>query len=440
MHNWSVSKLLGTLLSLLFLACGGGGGAPAPTPTTPAWRITLAGQMGASPWITNLAFADGQAPGVVWTDTTHSCFAGKLNADGAAMSQAELVHADPTFTSVSGFVMGPGGRQMAVWVNSAGQTVTREYSPTSGWDASTSQVGTTSPGYLIGLAYDDQGNAFAAFAKAWVDVSFSVSVKAPGMPWGTPTQLGNVPGVENPVRLLVAPGGHAALVWQQTYIGSEGLWARVYTPGSGWGAGQLLTASTTLSSSLFPGCVGADGALYAGVVHHDYTNYSSELRVLRYHPSSGWSGPSAPASSGTGYGDLLMAPLPDGKLLILWASAGRPGLTGAELSGGTWSSPAPYLLAPTVECRNPQVEVSSKGVLLFSWRSAITGTTYENVFAALREGGTTSREVTLGPDQQRDALIKGLGFDAKGVPTVVGYSDEWYNGALVGRTWIAQYR
>ncbi|HJV90646.1 MAG TPA: hypothetical protein VJ623_10105 [Holophagaceae bacterium] len=353
------------------------------------------------------------------------------------MSKRELVHTDATFSNVSGFSLGPAGRQMAAWVNGAGQTVTLESSDATGWDASTSLVG-SAPGAMLGLAYDAQGNAFAAFAKAWTAVTYSVAVKAPGMPWGAPVDLGTVPDVANPVRLLVAPTGYAALVWQQTYTGSEGLWARVYTPGSGWGAAQLLTASGTLSAVELRGCVGTDGSIYAGVVYADYTTYTNELRVVRYQPATGWTSPTAPAATGTSFSDLLMVGLPGGKLLTLWASP-QPGLTGAELSGGAWTTPSSYLSVRTLVCNDPHVAVSSNGTLLFAWRSSISGTSEENVYAALREGGVTSNEVPLGPAHQRDALITGLGFDADGLATVVGFSDHWDNGALVGHPWISNY-
>jgi len=432
----------GALSLLLSFACGGGGGAKGGG-ADPAWSAPMLLGHGADV----IALTGTNQPGVAWVDSLGSLKAGQLDlASGVVLSQTTLVSNSNNFTlSPVDVATGPGGSQLVAWITYAGAFSVQEYKPASGWDLSPTLLDGNIWGGQAHVAYDTAGNAFAAWQdNHTVDVALSVRVRPVGGSWGATTPLAIVPGPDSAWTLLVAPQGHAALLWVQTYNGSKGLWASTYSPGNpgAWGPAQLLLAdTTTLVSNGLRGALDPDGTLSLLFQQTDrsQSSWTSRLYLAQYRASGGWSGPTALATTSTTFGTPCLAVLPGGRIQAAWR--GSRTIRGAVFASGQWSADGDLLPLSTVDWDSPRLCADASGNLVMLWGSRILNTSYANVYASRAPAGQAfGAAKTLGTDACSQAAPLALGLDGQGAPVALGWGSYLLNGGVRTDTWLARFR
>jgi uncharacterized repeat protein (TIGR01451 family) len=153
-------------------------------------------------------------------------------------------------------------------------------------------------------------------------LTITVSPAVAGKAWYSATTLSlDNPGDAMDPQLAFGGAGLATAVWEQSYGAGLGIWARQFTPGTGWAPAVRLEANT-VESAVFPK-VAMDAAGNALVVwlQRDGTHYSIWGR--HFTVGSGWDGAVQLDSGGLGStADLRVAMDAAGHGVAAWINLG----------------------------------------------------------------------------------------------------------------------
>jgi hypothetical protein len=152
---------------------------------------------------------------------------------------------------------------------------------------------------------DEQGNIVVVWREA-DEIRSRIYDYASG-DW-TPNQLLSTTSTIANIRELDVTAGHA-IVGVNSFEATEGLWAMVYEPGSGW-----LEASKVRLDD--PGPVGYNVAVSIDRFGNGLAVWNSELRHRRYRANGGWQ-PRANLGTSVEEFFLYLAGAPDGSVLVV---------------------------------------------------------------------------------------------------------------------------
>jgi hypothetical protein len=282
-------------------------------------------------------------------------------------------------SSAPALAMAASGQGMVVWQHYDGtnnRIYARRYTG-NGWgqpqvisSSSSSNEDDTAPD----VAVDAYGRAIAV----WVHSGFGKRAYYnvfDGTGWGTPQAIPmstNVPAVDV-VRVAMNGTGQAVAIWRRYDGGPNGVYAAIYTPGSGWSTPTTLDPGSTERVDPF---VAIDASGNAIAVWNQYDGYRHLIYSRRYTPGSGWSPIEqlqAPASGETWQPSIAMDP--SGSAFVTWVQFQSAtyrvfGRRYAPSSG--WGSPVP-LGEATVEVHTPRVALNASSTAMVVWSEGSNG-------------------------------------------------------------------
>ena len=181
-------------------------------------------------------------------------------------------------------------------------------------------------GTSVRLAVDSGGGVTAAWQGYDFD-AFQYDLWAnhytPGIGWGTAELIETSDGDAHNVQLAVDANGHVTTVWHQydTSLRHYDLWANRYTPGIGWGTAELIETSQTDGTGGVQLAVDANGHVTA--VWAQGAPSRTDLWWNRYTPGTGWGAAQMleyGASSG-GTGNPRVAIDSSGNVILVWSKS-----------------------------------------------------------------------------------------------------------------------
>lgn len=181
--------------------------------------------------------------------------------------------------------------------------------------------------------------------------------------WGSAEFLEKMPnsyyGLRNP-SLASGTNGQVALAWLE-----NGIWAKIYTPQSGWGQAVKLNAADDIDTISRGPLVAADGmgnlfAVWtAGGVHKTW--------VARYTPESGWS--AARSFEGNMSGSIALSVNKQGVAVVAWldwVTVERSIMAVRYTPESGWGSPV-KIAAPKNNTVEVNVQMNAAGDAVLAW-------------------------------------------------------------------------
>ncbi len=199
--------------------------------------------------------------------------------------------------------------------------------------------------------------------------------------WGAPVTLAAggtgvdlAPGAQ---ALAVGPGGTAVAVWMASSAGIDSLAARVYQPGSGWGAALTLDSGSAFGEGpdVFDPAVAVDAQGNAVVVWSAHgAGSASMVRTVRYDALvDAWGAPSELTDEAQPTGQAAVAAGAGGVAFATWRRFDGANwvIQASRLAGGLWGA-ATDLSPPGTDAAGPSIDVDGRGDAVAVWaRSSI---------------------------------------------------------------------
>ncbi len=177
-------------------------------------------------------------------------------------------------------------------------------------------------------------------------LSISVNPAVAGKAWYSATTLSlDNPGDALDPQLAFGGSGLATAVWEQSYGAGLGVWARRFTPGTGWAPAVRLEANATESAVSPRVAMDAAGNALVVWLQRDGTHYSIWAR--HFTVGSGWDGAVQLDSLGLGsMADLRVAMDAAGRGVAAWIQQGpvKGPLHSAQYQPGAGWSPTVEVL------------------------------------------------------------------------------------------------
>jgi hypothetical protein len=299
---------------------------------------------GADEWIGNNPFGDAYAPQIA------------MNASGSA--QAVWQQSD--------------GTRDNIWSN--------RYSPGTGWGTA-ALIESNNTGFAIDpqVALDSSGNALAVWAlfdgardNVWANRY------SPGAGWGTPEliETGSA-GDAGSAQVAFDASGNALAVWRQSDGMRNNIWANRYSPSTGWGAAEVIETDNAGSGGNPQ--VAFDASGNALVVWQQSDGARTNVWSNRYSPGTGWGAAELIETNNTGDAiDPQLALESSGDAMVVWSQDDGTRFNAwanrFTVSAG-WGTPELIESSGTGDAVHPQVAMDGSGRALAVWEQA-SGTVY----------------------------------------------------------------
>ncbi|MCI1192805.1 hypothetical protein MOJ79_13240 [Calidifontimicrobium sp. SYSU G02091] len=204
----------------------------------------------------------------------------------SACAAPQLIETGPGHAGVPEIAMDASGNAVAVWEQNDGTFLSiyaNRYTAGSGWGSAQLIESMTGDTYQPRIAMDSGGNAIAVWSSQYDRIHANRYVAGGG--WGTAQRLDGAIG-GNP-DIGMEPSGSAIAVWQGSDINGAGIYARLYSTGSGWSAPQLIGIGNG-ADSVNNARIAVDGSGNAIAVWSQSNGTSYNLTANRYTQGSGW--------------------------------------------------------------------------------------------------------------------------------------------------------
>ena len=275
------------------------------------------------------------------------------------------------------------GNALAVWEQYDGTRSNiwaNRYAAGSGWSSPT-MIETDNAGnaYSAHVAVDAGGGGTVVWEQhdgaRWRAMA---NRYVAGVGWDTPVVLDpGVGGGTLGTDIAVDPAGNAIAAWGQC-CGPANVWARRFTPGTGWDPAVLIETGDV--GDAIEVHVAIDGSGNATAVWRYWDGSARSAWSNRYVVGSGW-GTAAPIETAPGdVGTVRVAVDFGGNATAVWGQwdGARTNIWATRYSAGAWGLPA-LLESDGGEARDPQVAVDARNNAIAVWSQA-SGATL-NIFA-----------------------------------------------------------
>jgi hypothetical protein len=240
---------------------------------------------------------DGSGNGLaVWgqSDGTRFNIWANRFTPGSGWGTAELIETENAGDAISPQIATDGsGNALAVWYQSDGTRLNiwaNRFTPGSGWGtAELIETDNTRDAYVPEIAIDGSGNALAVFQLFdGTRMNIWANRYTPGSGWGTAEliETDNAGSAASP-QIAINGSGNALTVWHQYDGALFNIWANRYTPGSGWGTAELIERLNTNDASGPQIAIDGSGNALA-VWHQSGVVARYNIWARRYTPGSGW--------------------------------------------------------------------------------------------------------------------------------------------------------
>ncbi len=212
-------------------------------------EISSSGQGNAS--LPEIAFDSNGNAITVWSQDTSPSTVNNIWANryvaGTGWDTAKLIEMDNIYNNYSPqLAVDPEGNAIVIWQNDNVATLNLQvntYSPGTGW-GTTPYLLETEAGLTgaFDIAFDPEGNAIAIWSQDSGGVlSMFAKRYTPGTGWGSVESVENDDaGNAQYPNIAFDPAGNAIAVWQQSDGTSYNVCANIYTAGRGWGTVSIL--------------------------------------------------------------------------------------------------------------------------------------------------------------------------------------------------------
>jgi hypothetical protein len=291
--------LLSASVLALLGACGGGGGDTAPTASTApkAWQgaalieTNSAGDAGEP----QIAFdASGNAL-AVWhqSDGMRDNIYANRFSPGTGWGTAELVEIDNAGGASSPQIaFDASGNALAVWRQSDGMRnniYANRFSPGTGWAAAELiEIDNAGTANNPQIAFDASGNALAVWEQSdGMRRNIWANRFSPGTGWAAAEliEINNAGGAYGP-QIAFDPSGNALAVWEQSDGMRTNIYANRFSPGTGWGAAELIEIDN--AGDAYRPQIAFDASGNALAVWRQYDGMRYNIWANRFSPGTGW--------------------------------------------------------------------------------------------------------------------------------------------------------
>ncbi len=303
---------------------------------------------------------------------------------------AELIETDNAGdTFAPQIAIDPDGNAIAVWYQSDGtryNIMANRYIPGFGWGAA-QLIETDNAGgaYNPQIAIDANGNAIAVWHQS--DGSrdnIMVNRFTPGSGWGA-TELIETDDAGRAVlpQIAIATDGSAIAVWEQDDGIRNNIWANRYIPGSGWSAAELIETDDA-GVAYFPQiAIAADGNAIAVWQQSDGTR--NNIWANRYIPGSGWGAAELIETDDAGgaYNPQIAIDA-NGNAIAVWAQSDstRDNIwTNRYTLGSGWGTAELIETDDAGDASDPQIAIDANGNAIAVWAQSDSTSYKYNILA-----------------------------------------------------------
>jgi hypothetical protein len=291
--------LLSASVLALLGACGGGGGDTAPTASTApkAWQgaalieTNSAGDAGEP----QIAFdASGNAL-AVWRQSDgmrNNIYANRFSP-GTGWAAAELIEINNAGGAYGPQIaFDPSGNALDVWEQSDGMRTNiyaNRFSPGTGWGAAELiEIDNAGDAYRPQIAFDASGNALAVW-RQYDGMRYNIWANrfSPGTGWGAAEliEIDNAGDAYYP-QIAFDASGNALAVWRQFDGMRTSIYANRFSPATGWGAAELVEVNNAGSAGSPQIAFDASGNALA--VWQQSDGMRENIWANRFSPGTGW--------------------------------------------------------------------------------------------------------------------------------------------------------
>jgi hypothetical protein len=334
---------------------------------------------------------------------------------------------------IHGAEMDAAGNALLLWIVSDGYTCggdsscvqfavrTRRFTPGGGWGSSaTLAEGRTRNIVRAQLAMNRNGQAAVVWNEVdGPDESIWARRYSPESGWSRAELLEGAPGGAEYADADLDADGNILAVWSQREGARSSTWSNRYAAGTGWSTPVLLETDDAGSTWMTRIVMDASGNALAVWMQSDGTRYN--LWSNRYQKNSGWSGPQLVETSNSG--DVLSVDLAadaHGNFVTVWEESDRSfqgahndAWTNRHTTGAGWGTAERLETSDAGSASLPRVAVDPAGNALVLW-SQHDGTRYNmwsrRYLPAFGWGGP----VLLEADDGGDAVFARVAMDGSG--------------------------
>jgi hypothetical protein len=285
------------------------------------------------------------------------------------------------------------------------------------------------------IALDESGNAILI----WHKPGYLMATRyAKGSGWGTSELIGTGNTADSH-QIAINNIGNAIVVSEQQNGIIDNIWANIYTPGTGWAAGQLIESMS--SDASYPQ-VAIDTSGNAIAVWRQYDGIYNSIYANRYTPGSGW-GTAQLIESNTGDANSpRIAMSPNGNAIAVWYQydGARWSIYANQFYGSGWGAPQLIEMDNTGSAGSPQIAFDTSGNAIAVWQQwdGIRQSVYANRYIP---GSGWGMAQLIETNNDGDVNNVQITFDSNGCAIVVWqlfygtFANIWANRFTPGTGW-----
>ena len=290
-----------SIVSCLFIGCGGGGGGDGynlqdVTPYIKGWGTAELIETDNSGTAVNPRINIDTSENViaVWQQydgEKNNIWANRYTA-GSGWGTPEMIETDNSGSANKPQIaIDTRGNAIAVWQQNSNKEFSiwaNRYVPGSGWsNAELIKTDNSSTAINPRVAVDTIGNAIAVWKHHnGTEISIWANRYVPGSGWGTAKPIETGTGIVGDPQIVIDTSGNAIAVWHQYDGATYNIWANRYVAGSDWSTAELIesVSNRAVSPQI---SINKNGSAIAVWQQDDST--INTLWANRYVPGFGWS-------------------------------------------------------------------------------------------------------------------------------------------------------
>jgi hypothetical protein len=227
-----------------------------------------------------------------WDGSRYSILANRFTPTGG-WGTATLIETDNTGAAIEPQIaIDASGNALAVWRQSDGtrnNAWANRFTPASGWGTAT-LIETNNSGqvYNVQIAMNASGNAMVVWQQ-FDGVSHDniwANRYTPGTGWGSAELIEGDSAEAGTPQIALDANGNAIAVWQQIDGTRFSIWASRFTPAGGWGAAALI--ETDNAGGAANAQIAFDASGNALAVWQQSDGLRTNIWARPFTPSSGW--------------------------------------------------------------------------------------------------------------------------------------------------------
>jgi hypothetical protein len=268
--------------------------------------------------------------------------------------------------------MDASGYAIAVWIQKDGiwyNIWANRFSPESGWgSAEKIESEDTGNAFSPQIAMDASGHAIAVWTQ-YDGTRYNIWAKrfSPESGWGSAEKIENDTGDARKPQIAMDASGHAIAVWTQDDGTRYNIWANRFSLERGWGSAEKIESDT---GGVDSPQIAMDASGHAIAVWTQYDGTGYNIWANRFSPESGW-GSAEKIESDTGDAfSPQIAMDASGHAIAVWMQydSGPDNIWANRFSPESgWDSAEKIESEDTGDARKPQIAMDASGHAIAVW-------------------------------------------------------------------------